>query len=67
LTVRIPPYKRIGKISLFIKDCITGMNDVLAKESVDVIVGSFPHNIVVNYQKSSAIALMKLDKLFYWI
>ena len=42
MIVTISPYKRIGKISLFLKDCITGMNDVLAKESVDVIVTSLP-------------------------
>jgi DNA modification methylase len=42
LTITITPYKRIGKISLFLKDSITGMNDILAKESVDVIVTSPP-------------------------
>jgi DNA modification methylase len=42
LTITITPYKRIGKISLFLKDCITGMNEILAKESVDVIVTSPP-------------------------
>ena len=51
MTVTITPYKRIGKISLFLKDCITGMNDILAKESVDVIVTSPPYNIGINYQR----------------
>jgi site-specific DNA-methyltransferase (adenine-specific) len=47
----ITPYKKIGKISLFLKDCITGMSDNLAKESVDVVVTSPPYNIGVNYQR----------------
>jgi site-specific DNA-methyltransferase (adenine-specific) len=51
LTITITPYKRIGKISLFLKDCITGMNEILAKESVDVIVTSPPYNIGINYQR----------------
>ena len=49
MTVRISPYKRIGKISMFIKDCITGMNDVLVKEYVNVIVTSPPYNTGVDY------------------
>ena len=67
MTVRIPSYKRIGKTSLFIKDCIAGVNDVLTKESVDVIVTSLPYNIVVNHQNHLQLYPMKLDKLFYWI
>jgi site-specific DNA-methyltransferase (adenine-specific) len=51
LTITITPYKRIGKISLFLKDCISGMNDNLAKESVDVIVTSPPYNIGINYHR----------------
>jgi DNA modification methylase len=35
---------------MFIKDCITGMNDVLAKDYVDIIVTSPPYNTRVNYQ-----------------
>jgi site-specific DNA-methyltransferase (adenine-specific) len=65
LTVRISPYKRIGKISLFLKDCITGMNDVLAKESVDVIVTSPPYNIGINYQKYND--NLPKEKYIQWI
>ena len=65
MTVRISPYKRIGKISLFLKDCITGMNDVLAKESVDVIVTSPPYNIGINYQKYND--NLPKEKYIQWI
>ena len=65
MTVRISPYKRIGKISLFLKDCITGMNDVLAKESVDVIVTSPPYNIGIDYQRCND--NLPKEKYIQWI
>jgi site-specific DNA-methyltransferase (adenine-specific) len=47
----VTPYKKTGKISLFLKDCMTGMSDILTKESVDVIVTSPPYKIGINYQR----------------
>ena len=47
----IKPYKKIGNISLYLKDCTTGMNEVLPIESVDVVVTSPPYNIGINYHR----------------
>jgi DNA modification methylase len=50
-TTTIKPYKKIGNISLYLKDCTTGMNEVLPTEYVDVVVTSPPYNIGINYHR----------------
>ncbi len=48
------PYKVIrgnrgNSISFYLRDCISGMNEILQEKSVDVVVTSPPYNIGIDY------------------
>jgi site-specific DNA-methyltransferase (adenine-specific) len=65
LRTRIKPYKKVNKISLYLADCISGMNQILKKESVDVVVTSPPYNIGIGYNKYDD--NLSTEKYLRWI
>jgi site-specific DNA-methyltransferase (adenine-specific) len=65
LITRVKPYKKIDKVSLYHKDCIDGLNQVVSKESVDVVVTSPPYNLGINYSKYND--NLPKDKYLKWM